>query len=113
MRFTYNRRQAISAFYPINWKLPFLGFAANRQLVMERPLRKGDLGAICLDYGRVTQDMLNVHAQDLWQMENALRTNSSASISPDVYQGATMYLAGMYYYKKLSDFTRLTRICTR
>ena len=52
-----------------------------------RPFRKGDQAAICMNYGRVTHDMLNVHAQDIWQMENMLRANPSLtnSISPDYY----------------------------
>ena len=62
-----------------------------------------------MDYGRVTQDMLNVHAAEIWQMENALRLNPSLtnSVSPDVYEGAAMYLAGMSYYKKVSDFNQV------
>ncbi len=106
IRITYNRHQAISPSYPIDPSQPYLAFmdSPTRQIVVERPVRKGDLAAICLDYGRVTQDMLNVHATDLWQMENVLRANPSAPVSPDVYQGATLYLAGMSYYKKVSDF---------
>lgn len=106
VRITYNRHQAINASYPIDPSQPYLAFkdSPTRQIVVERPLRKGDLAAICLNYGRVTQDMLNVHATDLWQMENTLRANTNAPISPDVYQGATLYLAGMSYYKRMSDF---------
>jgi RHS repeat-associated protein len=106
VRFRYYRHRAISPSCPIDPTLPFFGFGAYQQIIFERPLRKGDLAAICLDYGRVTRDMLNVHAEDLWQMENSLRSNSSLSstISSDVYQGATMYLAGMSYYEKLGEF---------
>jgi RHS repeat-associated protein len=106
VRFRYYRHRALSPSYAIDPTLPFLGFGAFQQIVLERPMRKGDLAAICLDYGRVTRDMLNVHAQDLWQMENTLRGNSnlSGTISSDVYQGATMYLAGMSYYEKQSEF---------
>ena len=43
------------------------------EINLERPLLKGDQAAICLDYGRVTQDMLNVYATDIWQMENAVQ----------------------------------------
>ena len=51
------------------------------------------------------------HATDLWQMENALRGNPSLtnSVSPDVYEGATMYLAGMSYYEKVSEFDQLNQ----
>ena len=87
---------------------PFWGFGATRQMILERPLRKGDVAAICLNYGQVTRDMLNVHATDLWQMESALRANPrlTNSLSPDVYQGATMYLCGMSYYEKMQRIRR-------
>src|SRR5208283_6008299 len=70
---------------------------------------KGDQAAICLDYGRVTQDMLNFYATDIWQMENAVQLNPALtnSVSPDVYEGAVMYLAGMSYYKIIGDFNQV------
>jgi RHS repeat-associated protein len=109
VRFRYQRHQALSSAYPIDPSIAFLGYNASEQINLERPLWKGDQAAICMDYGRVTQDMLNIHAQDIWQMENALRLNPSLtnSVSPDVYEGAAMYLAGMSYYKKISDFNQV------
>ncbi|MGH7989043.1 MAG: DUF6531 domain-containing protein, partial [Limisphaerales bacterium] len=111
VRFKYNRHRALSAAYAVDPNQTFLGLNAGSQLVLERPLRKGDQAAICMSYGRVTQDMLNVHAQDIWQMENALRLNPSLtnSISPDVYEGATMYLAGMSYYEKVGEFDQVNQ----
>lgn len=111
VRFRYRRHRALSPAYAIDPNTGFLGFQAVEEVDFERPLRKGDQAAICLDYGRVTQEMLNVHAADLWQMENALSTNSALtnSVSPDVYQGATMYLAGMSYYEKVSEFAQLNQ----
>jgi RHS repeat-associated protein len=111
VRFRYRRHKALTPAYPIDPTLTFLGFDSTRSIDMERPLRKGDLAAICMSYGRVTRDMLNVHATDLWQMENTLKANAalSNSISGDVYQGATIYLAGMSYYKKVSDFDQVNR----
>jgi RHS repeat-associated protein len=111
IRFKYYRHRALSAAYAIDPNLAFLGLNAGRQLVFERPLRKGDQAAICMSYGTVTRDMLNVHATDLWQMENALRANPSLtnSVSPDVYEGATMYLAGMSYYEKVAEFDQLNQ----
>ena len=49
--------------------------------------------------------------QDFWQMENALRANPSLtnSVSPDVYEGATMYLAGMSYYEKVGEFDQFNQ----
>ncbi|HEV2319936.1 MAG TPA: DUF6531 domain-containing protein [Verrucomicrobiae bacterium] len=50
--------------------------------------------------------MLNADAQSLWQMEQYLRANPTKtnSISPDVYEGELMYLAGMSYYEKCDEF---------
>jgi RHS repeat-associated protein len=111
VRFKYNRHRALSAAYAVDPNLTFLGLNAGRQLVLERPLRKGDQAAICMSYGRVTRDMLNVHATDIWQMENALHLNPSLtnSVSPDVYEGATMYLAGMSYYEKVGEFDQVNQ----
>jgi YD repeat-containing protein len=111
VRFKYYRHRAISAAYPIDPTIPFLGLNGIDQAILERPLRKGDQAAICMSYGRVTRDMLNVHATDIWQMENVLRLNPSLtnSVSPDVYEGATMYLAGMSYYEKQGEFDQVNQ----
>ena len=73
---------------------------------LERPLLKGDQAAICLDYGRVTPEMLNVHARTSGRCKARSQANPALtnSISPDLYEGAVMYLAGMSYYKNVSDF---------
>jgi len=111
VRFKYNRHRALSAAYAVDLNQAFLGLNAGEQLVLERPLRKGDQAAICMSYGRVTRDMLNVHATDIWNMENSLRANPSLtnSISPDIYEGATMYLAGMSYYEKVGEFDEVNQ----
>jgi RHS repeat-associated protein len=111
VRFQYKRNRALTEATPIDVSQSFFGLSGVQEINLERPLRKGDQAAICMDYGRVTQDMLNVHAQDLWQMENALRLNPSLtnSISPDLYEGAAMYLAGMSYYKNISDFDQINQ----
>jgi RHS repeat-associated protein len=106
IRLKYYRHHAITPSYPIDPTRTFLGLGAGNQIVVERPLQKGDVAALCLNYGRVTRDMVNAHAQDLWQMQSALRANPllTNSLSPDVYQGALMTIAGMQYYQKTSDF---------
>ena len=110
VRFRYHRHRAITPAYPIDIYDPFMGLEASEEIDVERPLRKGDQAAICLDYGQVTPEMLNVHAANLLQMENALKLNPSAtnSLSPDVYMGETMYLAGMSYYEKVSEFVQFS-----
>jgi RHS repeat-associated protein len=109
VRFQYLRHQALGPSYPIDPSIAFLGFDGSEEINLERPLWKGDQAAICMDYGRVTEDMLNVHETAIWQMENAVQLNPSLtnSMSPDIYEGEVMYLAGMSYYKKVSDFNQV------
>jgi RHS repeat-associated protein len=111
VRFRYHRHRALSATYPIDPTIAFFGMNGIEQVELDRPLRKGDQAAICMDYGKVTSDMLNVHASDIWQMQSELQANPSLtnSMSPDVYEGATMYLAGMSYYERQGEFDQLNQ----
>jgi RHS repeat-associated protein len=111
VRFKYHRHRAITPSYAIDPTLTFLSLSGYNEIDIERPLRVGDQAAICLNYGQVTRDMLNVHAADLWQMQSQLNANPSqaGSMSPDVYEGALMYLAGMSYYEKDSEFSQLNQ----
>lgn len=111
VRLKYNRHRALTPAFATDGTISFLSFGSGRQYVVERPLRKGDIASICMDYGRVTRQMLDVHAVELWQMERVLRTNSSlaSSMSADLYQGKASYLAGMSYFKKTDDFDMLNR----
>jgi RHS repeat-associated protein len=109
VRFKYHRHRAITASYAIDPTLVFLGLIGRNEMDFERPLRVGDQAAICLNYGRITRDMLNVHAANIWQMQNLLNANPSlaSGVSPDIYKGALMYLAGMSYYEKSSEFSQM------
>ena len=111
VRFKYNRHRALTPSFAVDSTQPAFGLSVTRQLVFERPLRKGDVAAICMSYGQVTRDMVNVHAQTLWQMQNAVRATPSLtnSLSSDLYQGATMFTAGMEYYRRVSDFDGVNR----
>jgi len=109
VRFKYHRHRAISPSYAVDAGEVFLGLVGGNEFDMERPLEVGDQAAICFNYGQVTHEMLNVHAADIWQMESKVSANKSYtnSVSPDVYEGALMYLAGMSYYEKCDEWTRL------
>src|SRR5581483_5756368 len=67
--------------------------------------------AICMDYGRVTPDMINLQAQPLLQTQLAIQSNPSLSnsVSPDVYEGAVLSLAGMSYYQQVSAFDQVNQ----
>jgi hypothetical protein len=113
VRFRYKRHRAFLASYPVGFST-FLGLGTHIQndpgeeIDFERPLTVGDQAAIVLDYGQVTTEMLNADAQSLWQMEQFLKANPTKTntISSDVYEGALMYLAGMSYYEKVSEFNQ-------
>ena len=66
--------------------------------------RKGDLVAFCFDSGRVSQDMLNVHAQQIWLFNQNANTNQPSTIDPDIYLGETTYLMGMSYFNYRDQF---------
>jgi len=66
--------------------------------------RKGDLVAFCFNSGRVSQDMLNVHAQEIWKYNQTANTNNPATNDPDLYLGQTTYLLGMSYYNYIDQF---------
>ena len=66
--------------------------------------RKGDLVTFCMDVGRVTPKMLNVHAQEIWRFNQAADTNAPATIDSDVYLGTTAYLMGMSFFQYLDRF---------
>ncbi|HZQ45850.1 MAG TPA: DUF6531 domain-containing protein, partial [Verrucomicrobiae bacterium] len=111
VRFLYQRNQALSASTPIDPTTVFLGFNAAQNVILERPLLRGDQAAICMDYGRVTPDMINLQAQPLLQTQLAIQSNPSLSnsVSPDVYEGAVLSLAGMSYYQQVSAFDQVNQ----
>jgi YD repeat-containing protein len=67
--------------------------------------RKGDTVAWCVDYGKVSQKMLNVHAQTIWQFNQNYNTNQPAD--PDIYVGTVAYLLGMSYFNYSDRFNEL------
>jgi RHS repeat-associated protein len=62
-----------------------------------RPFIKGESAVLCLDYGQVTQQMLDVTAQKFWaaQQSGTMTTNNAI--------GTQLQLMGMSYYKHCSD----------
>lgn len=106
IRFRHHRQRALKWETALDPDRGFLDLWVQRQVLAERPLRKGDVGAICFDAGRVTPAMLRVHAQELWNMEQMISTNSAATnqVSVDVYQGSLVYLMGMSYYERTARF---------
>jgi RHS repeat-associated protein len=102
---TYRRHRLVPTEWSTNvpfWDC-FLGIAEQLRVVTQRPMRKGDLAALCLNVGRVTPQMLAVHAEEIWRGEYARQQTNSAPPVED-FQGASAYLMGMEYYQKESRF---------
>lgn len=118
LRLRYRRQKALSWETALDARRSFLDLGMTREVLEERLLRKGEIAAICINAGRVTPAMLRVHAQELWNMEQMLGTNSAAisQVSPDVYHGSLLYLAGMSYYERVgrnnSQFQDLFKVRT-
>jgi RHS repeat-associated protein len=114
---TYNRER----FLPSNYIMPSSGnlnnmwdytyFANGQQngqsYVFTSTFQKGDLVALCLDFGNVTSKMLNVYAQEIWQFNKTANTNQPSTINSDVYEGAPAYLLGMSYFNYVDQFNAL------
>jgi len=111
LRFRYRRQRPLAWETALDPDRGFLDVSAAQEVLDERPLRKGDLAAICFSVGRVTPAMLRVHAQELWNLEAQVSTNAgSASSTPiDIYQGTLTYLMGMDYYKRTCEFDQLNQ----
>ena len=69
----------------------------------------GDLNALCLNFGRVSQEMLEPLAQNVWDTESAIQQTPSLTntLTASQLQGPLIYLMGMSYYQKVDHFIPL------
>ena len=91
-----------------NWG-NFMGTYDVTTITAQKFLFKGDLVTFCLDFGRVAQPMLDIHAQNYITAQQALISNSNANIDPDDLIGEPLYLMGMTWFKQCDDFTAKAR----
>lgn len=103
-RTVYNRHRAL----PSGFTIPdpystFLGLSDVIKIQDERPLRKGDTAVLCLNYGKVTQDMIKVHARNFWAAQQSASV-TGITMDADIAAGEPLMLMGMTYYKQISDF---------
>lgn len=76
-----------------------------QQRTYEFNIGKQELGAICMNMGRVTPQMLDVHAEALWGVQRKIQTNASAPLSVHEHKGTAAYLLGMGWFERLSRFS--------
>jgi RHS repeat-associated protein len=120
LKITHKRHRALPASYGTNSPAhydSFLGFSRIQpfslvhEMTQERRLRKGDLAAICLNMGRVSPAMIEVHSQSFWPVQELARTNAAAAqaLGPEKYQGALCHLFGLSYFAKVDGFREMNQ----
>ena len=68
----------------------------------------GEIAAISLNLGQVTQPMLQAQADTYAQVARVRAVNTNAPVAIEDFQGTVACLLGLNYYKHESDFTRLS-----
>lgn len=86
------------------WTHP-LGIRVEQLTTQKPSIRKGELAAICLNFGRVSDSMLRAQAEDFWSLERSLQT--TPTLKDDVnfqekMQSTSAYLMGLSYYNRVS-----------
>jgi len=98
----YQRHRAVTS-GSAHWS-SFLGVSNILGISDERPLRKGDMAAFVLNYGRVTSGMLNVHAQRYQAVQQQIASSgTTTAVDPEIAQGIPAFLMGMSYYYNVSQ----------
>jgi RHS repeat-associated protein len=85
----------------------FLGLKEAFSLSTTSAYSPNEIAALCINVGRVTKEMLNVHAQNYWQLEAKKKANKSYSPSIFEYAGGAAYILGATFYKNLSEWNEV------
>ena len=88
----------------VRWVHP-LGVSVAQISTQKPTIRKGELAAICLNFGSVTEAMLRAHAEDFWGLERSLQATPSLKDDADFQekmQSTSAYLMGLSYYNRIS-----------
>lgn len=84
-----------------------LGVRSTSKHISRPTISEGDLGAICLTFGNVSQRMVDHLAEDYWSYERRMKANASEANNiefKEAVQGRSAYLVGMDYYRRVSEF---------
>ena len=87
-----------------NYFSQFPGLSEIDSIVDPRPLRKGDMAVLSLDYGRVTEEMKNFELKKYLDYQHYIQENPEVPADPEVATGQLLQLMGMTYYYHLSQF---------
>lgn len=78
-----------------------------------RSLRKGDMACLSLDYGRVTQEMLDFQANKFSSYQQTANTHSETSLDPSIIKGQLLELMGQSYYYQISQCQQMLEWLTK
>ncbi|MEM9280994.1 MAG: DUF6531 domain-containing protein [Verrucomicrobiota bacterium] len=81
------------------WASPFnLNISTEQE--NELVLQKGAVGSLCFNFGRVTERMLRIHLEEIWEYERDVAENGEDSSVEqlEAFQGAATFLMGMTYF---------------
>lgn len=110
---TYERHRSLPRSLSVSTGEAFLATNDTLEITDQRPLRKGDMAAFVLNYGRVTSAMLNVQAKNYSTAQQAQLLNPSAPVSLEVSAGLPAYLMGLSYYQNVSQSLQQTLALTK
>jgi len=85
----------------------FMGYTGVNMLTSDT-IPKGDVVALCLNLGRVTRRMTEIHARQFWKFEQlaeANRDNPGFDPDEDIYLGKSAYLLGMSFNERVTQFS--------
>jgi YD repeat-containing protein len=84
-----------------------LGIRASDKIINRPKISEGDLGALCLTFGDVSQRVVDHLAEDYWTYEKRMKGNPSEANDVEfreAVQARSTYLVGMDYYRRVSEF---------
>ncbi|MBX9578597.1 MAG: hypothetical protein K2W97_09030 [Chthoniobacterales bacterium] len=87
-----------------NYFSQFPGLGEIDSTVDVRPLCKGDMAVLSLDYGRVTEEMKNFELKKYLDYQHSIQENPGAASDPELATGQLLQLMGMTYYYHVSQF---------
>ncbi len=82
----------------------FPGLSETDHVEKDFFLRKGDMAALSLDYGRVTEEMKNFELKKYFDYQRAQQADSSLPSDPEIATGQLLQLMGKTYYYHISQF---------
>lgn len=80
----------------------YFPLAESRRMTNDATCMVGDIAAVCMAFGRVSQAMLQVHTEDYLRMQRIRSTNSSFVAPIQDLQGTAATLLGMSFLEKVS-----------